>query len=86
MWYLVNVVWYDGVEAYVTKFVLPVDESYQLTKETKSKVRKYLDGNGEVLKFDTCYPVSLDNILAFKDDIDNSAIYNRFETMYFIVG
>lgn len=86
IWYLVNVVWYDGVEAYVTKFVLPVNEKYELEKSTKDKVKKYLDGNGEVLKFDLCYFVTLENIIAYKDDIDKNCIYERFNEMYFGKG
>lgn len=83
LWYLVNVVWYDGTDAYVTKFVLPVNDEYKLETSTKNKVKKYLDGNGEVLTFDILYNVGLDNIVAYAEDNETQVIYNRFKEMYF---
>ena len=82
-WMLTNVVWYDGVDAYVTKFVLKVDSNYSITTESKKLVKEYLDGNGEILKFDTCYAVTWENIEAYKDmTVDNNAIYQRFIDMW----
>lgn len=80
-WYLVNVVWYDGVEAYVSKFILQ-DNDHELTKDSKNRTEEYLDGNGEILKFDICYALELKNIVAYKDS-DHPEIYQRFEEMWF---
>ena len=81
-WYVVNVVWYDGVEAYVTKFVLQGDENYKISAKSKELTTEYLDGNGEILKFDVCYGISLENIVAYKDS-DKEEIYQRFNEMWF---
>ena len=78
-----NVVWYDGVDAYVSKFVLTEDEK-------KAKI-ELLDWwcetgyDGEILKLDRLYGVTLENIIALRNsdnDKDISA-YDRFEEMYF---
>ena len=74
-----NVVWYDGANAYVSKFVLPSDE-----KVARNETVKYLSGNGEVLKIDYLYPVDLDNIVALKNgDPEQMTTYERFKTMFF---
>lgn len=98
-WYVVNVVWYDGVDAYVSKFVLQVErvetdgEGVRLepTNESKWKVEKYLQGNGDVLKYDPLYGVDFENIIAFKgyekSDLRSEqelfAAYDRFKNMWF---
>lgn len=83
--WLTNVVWYDGCDAFVSKFVLKVDED-GVTQESEGLVGQYLVGNGELLKIDPLYPVDLDNILAFRDCEDQhelQAAYNRFKEMWF---
>lgn len=80
-WALFNVVWYDGVEAYVTKFVCRVDENLTITSDSKRRVKEYIDGNGEVLKYDLLYEMIWDNIIAYKDQQDAS-IYSRFVEMW----
>lgn len=88
-WYLVNVVWYDGCDAFVGKFVLQVEgqgEDLKVTHVSEVLTKKYLDGNGEILKFDPLYPVDLDDILAIKehhDDKELQAAYDRFKNMWF---
>ena len=93
LWYMTNVIWYDGCSAYVSKFIVRADwvedvssllKYPELTNESKQRVREYLDGN-EVLKFDPLYPVDLDDILALKDsESDELAVaYNRFKEMWF---
>ena len=77
-WNLVNVVVYDGVDAYVSKFVFNGDDEKQWRKDFYSM--RY---DGEALKFDFLYSVSLENILAFKEDKKTLCIYERFESMYF---
>ena len=75
---LVNVVIYDGVDAYVCKFVFRGEDEKQWKKDFYS-----MGYDGEALKFDCLYPVSLENILAFKDEAKTKCIYERFESMYF---
>ena len=77
-WNLVNVVVYDGVDAYVSKFVFRGDDKKQWVKDFYS-----MGFDGEALKFDFLYSVSLENILAFKEDVKTVCIYERFESMYF---
>lgn len=94
MWYMCNVVWYDGQDAYVSKFVLKADEINDvvgITEESDRKVRSYISGNGEVLKVDLLYPVDFDNIVALKSyenshlesEIELYAAYDRFKHMWF---
>ena len=79
---LCNVVIYDGSDAYVLKFVLECDEILNVTKDAKSKLLRYTDGNGEILKIDPCYGVTLQNILAFEKS-EHPEILQRFNEMYF---
>lgn len=81
IWAMFNVVWYDGTDAYVTKFVCRTDENLTITKDSQRLVKAYLDGNGEVLKYDLLYEVVWDNIIAYKDQTDAS-IYQRFVEMW----
>lgn len=74
-----NVVWYDGCDAYVTKFILPSDE-----KEAKKGLAKWWEYDGDILKLDMLYYMSLENILALRNGSDNEiSVFNRFEEMYF---
>lgn len=78
-----NVVWYDGVEAYVTKFVLSENE-----KKAKNELFDWWREkgyDGEILKLDSLYGVTLENIIALRNDDndDNKRSYDRFEEMYF---
>lgn len=77
-----NVVWYDGADAYVTKWILPSN-----VQQAMSDILEYWEKNGydgEVLKLDKLYEVSLDNIISFKNygDVREDTII-RFEEMYF---
>lgn len=98
-WWMINVVWYDGGNAYVSKFIgqfkTSEDENglikENITSETISKIEEYLSGNGEVLKFDALYPMDFDNITALKNyenskdeyEIEQFAAYERFKAMWF---
>lgn len=88
-WYVVNAVWYDGCEAFVSKFIVQVDivdSELGITEESKQKLMAYLNGNGELLKVDMLYPVDLDNILAMRDNSDSpeyQAAFERFKNMWF---
>ena len=77
-WNLVNVVVYDGVDAYVSKFVFRGEDEKQWRKDFYS-----MNYDEVALKFDCLYPVSLENILAFKEDNKTYHIYEKFESMYF---
>ena len=84
-WWLCNVVMYDGTDAFICKFVLKCDEN-GVTKESAGLVGQYLNGNGEILKIDKLYPVTLDNIIAMKDYEEQpelQAAYDRFVKFYF---
>lgn len=93
-WYLINVVYYDGCDAYVEKFIGKVAEEARgkyrpyVTEDTENIIEEYLKGNGEILKFDPLYPLTLDNIIAIANDgyngnSENMAIVRRFEHTYF---
>lgn len=82
MYSMYNVVWYDGVDAYVSKMILKSDK----TKAIKDAIN-YLKGNGEVLKVDLLYTLERENILAILKDYgesnpDNKLIADRFSEMY----
>lgn len=77
-----NVVWYDGVEAYVTKFVLPENEKKANIELLDWWTKKGFDG--DILKLDRLYGVTLENIIALRNgDKDIKRAYERFEEMYF---
>ena len=84
MFSLANVVWYDGVDSFVSKFILETVNN-QVTTSARVKVENYLNGNGELLKLDVLYKLSLDNIVALKDSDDEEmqVAYERFDIMYF---
>lgn len=76
-----NVVIYDGIDAYVSKFVLVTDE-----QQAMYDLKKYWSGvgyDGEILKIDKLYPLELRNIIAFEDNEEYKNTFERFEEMYF---
>lgn len=88
-WYLCNVVWYDGAEAYVGKFVLRANDS-GITKESEIRLRDHLAGLGELLKVDILYAVNFDDILHLEryDGLEKTAremkaAFERFKGMWF---
>lgn len=99
MWYMVNVVLYDGSDAYVSKFVLQVEEvntdkegtHLEVTKESQRRLGEYLYGNGEILKLDPLYYVDFESIIALKNlkdskiksEIELFTAYDRFKNMWF---
>ena len=98
-WWMINVVWYDGSDAFVSKFIGQMEANEDedglieetLTDETISKIKEYLSGNGEALKFDPLYSMDFDNIVALKGyenstseyEIELFAAYGRFKEMWF---
>ena len=87
-WIMTNVVFYDGSNAYVSKFIIKADtdEPFRsILAESEIALEDYLSGNGEILKIDPLYTVNLDNIIALKDcdDAELKCAYDRFNEMYF---
>lgn len=75
---LYNVVMYDGVSSWVKKFVLK-------EKSAKKDINKYLeDTDIEAVKLDKLYPISLENLIAYKisGDAPEVDIFNRYILMY----
>ena len=59
-----NAVIYDGVDAYVGKFILETDETQAI-----NDLKEYWSSNGydgEILKIDKLYELELRSILAFE--------------------
>lgn len=74
-----NVVWYDGLNSYVSKFILAWDEN-----KAKKDLLEWWDGDGEILKLDRLYGVSLENVIALTNgNIEDINTFERFEQMYF---
>lgn len=82
---MTNVVWYDGVNAYVSKFILEYDMENNLKDESLKALRYYLEGNGELLKVDSLYPVNFTNIVSMeKNGTDEQKVaVQRFRRMFF---
>ena len=93
---MTNVVWYDGQDAYVSKFIIKVDrinptDDWMPTVESTGFVGQYLSGNGEILKYDVLHTMEFDNIVAlenykdskYENEIEQYAAYCRFKEMYF---
>lgn len=84
MFGLFNVVWYDGYEAYVSKFILEHHDG-NITPSAMSKLEKYLNGNGEILKVDYRHAIDFDDIIDLNESVatqDKLAV-DRFKKMYF---
>ena len=78
---LVNVVFYDGQDAFVSKFVLATKDG-ELTMASRKRVKEYMAGNGEILKIDPQYAVTIDNIMAYKENPDMAHVFDRWVKMY----
>ena len=96
IWYMMNAVYYDGCNAYVSKFIGQVETNkdtvktldstlFEVTEETRKKIIGYLNGNGEILKIDPLYPVTFENIVALQNhpNAEEQAAYERFKEMWF---
>lgn len=90
-WGMTNVVLYDGQDAYVCKFILPIkhteeDFPAKITAEAQVAIENYLRGNGEILKIDLLYELGFEEILTYKNDKDEpekATAFSRFVQMYF---
>lgn len=74
---LYNVVWYDGEDAYVTKYILVSDTKVAL----KDVMNFFENTDSEVLKIDKLYTLDFDNVIAMCQSDENIKIH--FEDMYF---
>lgn len=83
---LFNVVWYDGTNAYVSKFILQTNEG-KITDESKIGLNDCIIGNGEVLKIEFLHYISYFSLKEMEESNDNEikAIVDRFASMYFVV-
>lgn len=78
-WALYNTVWYDGCDAWISKFILP---SQKTEKELMKEIEKCgYDGN--VLLIEKNYDLSLENIIAMSCEKEYSCVLDRFKDMYF---
>lgn len=86
MFGLFNVVWYDGYEAYVSKFILEHHDG-NITPVAMGKLEKYLNGNGEILKVDYRYAIEFDDIIDLNESsaTQDKLAVDRFKKMYFNV-
>ena len=71
---------YNGVDAFVMKFIMP--ENMTLKEAIK---HPYIMGcDGEKLKIDALYPITLDEIISLRDgSFEYNCIFERFKAMYF---
>lgn len=92
VWVMCNVVWYDGTDAFVSKFILQYDRiSEKVTEQSEGLVGQMTCGNGEVLKIDVLYAMDFENIVALKScenaELESEkqlfAAYERFKEMWF---
>lgn len=79
-YWLYNLVIYDGVDAFVSKFILPAELSLNEAVSIYAK----MGYGGELLKIDPLYPLCFDNIVAFKNGSESEkCIFDRFNDMFF---
>lgn len=88
--YMTNVVWYDGNEANVSKFIIECceeDDGYVWAFEkSERKVYQYFASDIKVLEIDLLYPMTSEEITALsslensssKDDQQKYSAYERF--------
>lgn len=76
---LYNTVWYDGTDAWVSKFILPTD-----SRESLHEIAYIRDTyDGDLLKVDEIGDIEFKDILKLKNDTDAQyrLAYKRFEDM-----
>ena len=79
-WCLVNVVCYDGCDAWVAKFIFSGNSEKNWRKDYER-----MGYDAEPLKFDLLTELSFDNIQAYinSNETNYKLIADRFKTMYF---
>ena len=94
MFGIINVITYDGTDAYCMKFIAEMEifttEDFatrmEATKDAKLRITDYVEGCGaEVIKFDEKYTISLGRLIQLKESgtAEEKAAVDRFEKMYF---
>lgn len=94
MFGMINVVTYDGTDAYCMKFIAEVEKRYAIdygadklivTDDAKKRITEYCGYGGvEPLKFDVKSTVSHGEIIEYENGTEEErAAVNRFEKMYF---
>lgn len=79
-YWMYNVVTYDGVDAFVSKFILPAE----LHLDEAISIFAVMGYDCEVLKIDALYPMTFDNIIALKDGNSNErCTFEGFNDMFF---
>lgn len=79
---LYNVVWYDGVQAFVTKFILKSNK--EDAKQDLSDFWVEMGYDGRILELDELYNVTLKNIISFQaGNEEEKRAFRYFEQMYF---
>lgn len=95
MFGMINVVTYDGTDAYCMKFIAEVEREYLIledrhelvpTKKTEELITDYCENCGlDVLKFDVKSAISRKEIVEYEENgtTEEKAAVDRFEKMYF---
>ena len=78
-WALYNTVWFDGCDAWVSKFILP---SQKTEKELINEIEK-CGYDGSVLLIEKCYDLTLENIIAMSEEETYKCVIDRFSNMFF---
>lgn len=93
MFGMINVVTYDGIDAYCMKFIAEVEKRYAygaykliVTDDAKKRITEYCGYGGvEPLKFDVKSTVSHNEIIEYGKNgtAEEKIAVDRFEQMYF---
>ena len=94
MFGMINVIAYDGTDAYCMKFIAEMEifttENFatrvEATKDAKLRIKDYVEECGaEVVKFDEKHTISLGVLIQLKESgtAEEKAAVDRFEKMYF---
>lgn len=95
MFGMINVIAYDGTDAYCMKFIAEMEifttEDFatrvEATKDAKLRITDYVEEEcgAEVVKFDELYAISLGCLIQFRESgtAEEKSAVDRFEKMYF---
>jgi len=94
MFGMINVIAYDGTDAYCMKFIAEMEifttEDFstrvEATKDAKLRITDYVEECGaEVVKFDEKHTISLGVLIQLKESgtAEEKAAVDRFEKIYF---
>ena len=95
MFGMINVVTYDGTDAYCMKFIAEVEKRYVIhygadklivTDDASERINEYCEYGGvEPIKFDVKSTISLKEIVEYEKNgtAEEKAAVDRFKQMYF---